>query len=122
MAQVRTSDESQIAQVMVSTTGEIPGFEIVQYLGVAFGITVRSRGAGGQCIGGCQVCFGGEISAYTQNSLEARNDAIYRLIQDVHSRGGNGVIGVRFDSSRSGRGGEMMDIVAYGTAVFVRPK
>lgn len=63
--------------------------------------------------------MGGEISVYTQNSIEARNDAIARLVADVHARGGNAVIGVRFDSSRSNN---MMDIVAYGTAVVVSPK
>lgn len=33
-----------IPNVMVSTTGEIPGHTINRYLGVVFGITVRSRG------------------------------------------------------------------------------
>ncbi len=108
--------------VMVSTTDEIPGFEIVQYLGIAFGITVRARGLGGRCIGGCEACFGGEVTAYTQSAVEARNDAIYRLCSDVAERGGNGVIGVKFDSSRSGQDASMTDIVAYGTAVRVKPK
>lgn len=108
--------------VMVSTTDEIPGFEIVQYLGIAFGITVRARGLGGRCIGGCEACFGGEVTAYTQSAVEARNDAIYRLCTDVAERGGNGVIGVKFDSSRSGQDASMTDIVAYGTAVRVQPK
>ncbi len=109
-------------RVMVSTTDEIPGFIIDQYLGIAFGITVRSRGLGGRCIGGCEACFGGEVTAYTQSAVEARNDAIYRLCTEVLQRGGNGVIGVKFDSSRSGQEGAMTDIVAYGTAVRVRPK
>ncbi len=109
-------------QVMVSTTDEIPGFEIEQYLGITFGITVRSRGLGGRCIGGCEACFGGEVTAYTQSAVEARNDAIYRLCTEVVERGGNGVIGVKFDSSRSGQDSSMTDIVAYGTAVRVRPK
>lgn len=109
-------------QVMVSTTGEIPGFIIDQYLGIAFGITVRSRGLGGRCIGGCESCFGGEVTAYTQSAVEARNDAIYRLCSEVVQRGGNGVIGVKFDSSRSGQDASMTDIVAYGTVVRVRPK
>lgn len=109
-------------QVMVSTTDEIPGFVIDQYLGIVFGITVRSRGLGGRCIGGCEACFGGEVTAYTQSAVEARNDAIYRLCTEVVQRGGNGVIGVKFDSSRSGQEGAMTDIVAYGTAVRVRSK
>ncbi|MFX0124395.1 MAG: YbjQ family protein [Candidatus Hodarchaeota archaeon] len=109
-------------QVMVSTTDNIPGFEINQYLGIVFGITVRSRGIGGRCIGGCEACFGGEVTAYTQGAVEARNDAIYRLCAEVVARGGNGVIGVKFDSSRSGTDSSMTDIVAYGTAVRVRPR
>jgi uncharacterized protein YbjQ (UPF0145 family) len=107
---------------MVSTTNEIPGFEIERYLGIAFGITVRSRGLGGRCIGGCEACFGGEVTAYTQSAVEARNDAIYRLCAEVVERGGNGVIGVKFDSSRSGQDASMTDIVAYGTAVRVRSR
>lgn len=112
---------TQAPQVYVSTVGEIPGFEIVEYLGVVFGITVRSRGMGGRCVGGCQACFGGEVTAYTTSAIEARNDAIYRLCVEVQQRGGNGVIGVKFDSSRSGQDSSMTDIVAYGTAVRVRP-
>ncbi|MFW9780136.1 MAG: YbjQ family protein [Candidatus Heimdallarchaeota archaeon] len=109
-------------QVLVSTVEEIPGYEIVNYLGVAFGITVRSRGVGGRCIGGCEACVGGEVTAYTQSAIEARNDAIYRLCREVADRGGNGVIGVKFDSSRSGQDASMTDIVAYGTVVRVVPK
>jgi uncharacterized protein YbjQ (UPF0145 family) len=112
---------TQAPPVYVSTVGEIPGFEIVEYLGVVFGITVRARGLGGRCLGGCQACFGGEVTAYTTSAIEARNDAIYRLCMEVQQRGGNGVIGVKFDSSRSGQDSSMTDIVAYGTAVRVRP-
>lgn len=117
-----STDMDPVTQVMVSTIDGIPGFEIVNYLGVAFGITVRSRGLGGRCIGNCQACVGGEVTAYTQSAIEARNDAIYRLCREVTDRGGNGVIGVKFDSSRSGQDASMTDIVAYGTAVRVVPR
>ncbi len=110
----------QSAPIYVSTVDMIPGFEIEEYLGIVFGITVRSRGVGGRCIGGCQACVGGEVSAYTTSAIEARNDAIHRLCVEVQQRGGNGVIGVKFDSSRSGQDASMTDIVAYGTAVRVR--
>ena len=108
--------------IMVSTTNEIPGYEIIEYLGIVFGITVRSRGMGGRCIGGCEACFGGEITAYTQSAIEARNDSINRLCYEVQRVGGNAVLGVKFDSSRSGQDASMTDIVAYGTAVRVRSK
>ena len=114
--------DTDVPQVMVSTVDNIPGYEIIEYLGIAFGITVRSRGVGGRCIGGCEACVGGEVSAYTDSAIEARNHALYRLCREVESRGGNGVIGVKFDSSRSGQDGSMTDIVAYGTAVRCHPK
>ena len=117
-----SQDMDPARQVMVSTVDVIPGYEIVNYLGVVFGITVRSRGMGGRCIGGCQACVGGEVTAYTQSAIEARNDAIYRVCREAADRGGNGVIGVKFDSSRSGQDGSMTDIVAYGTAVRVVPR
>ena len=91
-------------------------------MGIVFGITVRSRGAGGQCFAGCQTCVGGEITAFAESSIEARNDSILRLMQEARSRGANGIISVRFDSNRAGRSGELMDIVAYGTAVKVVKK
>lgn len=108
--------------VYISTTSEVPGFVVESYLGVSFGITVRARGAGGQMCAGCQICFGGEITALAESSHEARNDCIHRLVMDALGKGANAVIGVRFDSNRSGRSGELLDIVAYGTAVRVRPK
>ena len=40
--------------VYISTSGEIPGYVVTDYMGIVFGITVRSRGAGGQCFAGCQ--------------------------------------------------------------------
>ncbi|MHA1973631.1 MAG: YbjQ family protein [Candidatus Hodarchaeales archaeon] len=106
--------------ILVATIDRIPNYEIVEYLGIVFGITVRSRGLGGRCVGGCEACVGGEVTAFTTSAVEARNDAIIRLCQEVAKRGGNAVVGVKFDSSRSGQDSSMTDIVAYGTAVKVR--
>ena len=108
--------------IMVSTTDEIPGYEIVEYRGIVFGISVRTSGAGGQCLGICLGCFGGVVTAFTQMSTEARNDAYQRLVVEAAARGANGIVRVLFDSSAGGTSTSMTDIVAYGTAVIVRPK
>lgn len=112
----------QNSYIYISTGADIPGYEVVEYMGIVFGITVRSRGAGGQCFANCQTCVGGEISAFQESSIEARNDAISRLMGEAQARGANGIVSVRFDSNRAGRSGELMDIVAYGTAVKVQKK
>ncbi len=52
-------------QILVSTTGYIPGYKITKYIGMAFGATVRSRGVGGDCIGNCESTCGGDVTAYS---------------------------------------------------------
>ncbi len=112
----------QMPQIFLSSSMEIPGYQIIDFYGLVFGITVRSRGAGGQCIGGCQICVGGEISAYVQSNYEARNESLQRLMQEAYARGANAIISVKFDSSEAGQSGQLMNIVSYGTAVKVIKK
>ena len=110
----------QHERLLVSTTNEIPGYNIDQYLGLAFGATVRSRGMGGDCLAGCQSTCGGEVSAFTDMALEARNQAIARMVNDANRMGANAIIGLKFDSDQIGQGGNTATI-AYGTAVRVSP-
>ena len=112
----------QLPQILLSSSMEIPGYQIVDFYGLVFGITVRSRGAGGQCIGNCQSCAGGEISAYVQSNYEARNESLERLMHEAYLKGANAIISVKFDSSEAGQSGQLMNIVAYGTAVKVIKK
>ena len=110
----------QHERILVSTTGEIPGYKIEEYLGLAFGATVRSRGMGGDCMAGCQSSCGGEVTAFTEMALEARNQAISRMFEDANRMRANAIIGLRFDSDQIGKGGNTATI-AYGTAVRVSP-
>jgi uncharacterized protein YbjQ (UPF0145 family) len=105
-------------RILISTTDEIPGYKVDQYLGLAFGATVRSRGVGGDCLAGCQSSCGGEVTAFTEMALEARNQAINRMFDDASRMGANAIIGLKFDSDQIGQGGNTATI-AYGTAVRV---
>ena len=107
-------------KILVSTTDSIPGYKIDSYVGIAFGATVRSRGMGGDCLAGCQSSCGGEVTAFTEMALEARNQAINRMFEDAARMGANGIIGLKFDSDQIGQGGNTATI-AYGTAVSVSP-
>ncbi len=113
--------QTQSGYVFISTTNEIPGYRIVEYRGVVFGITVRTRGVGGQCLASCESCAGGEVTAYTQMVYEARNDAYARMAAEAAARGANAVVGVKFDSSSGGTQQAYTEVVAYGTAVVVIP-
>ncbi|MFW9993873.1 MAG: heavy metal-binding domain-containing protein [Candidatus Odinarchaeota archaeon] len=111
----------QHERLLVSTTSYIPGYRITRYVGMAFGATVRSRGVGGDCMASCESSCGGEVTAYTEMAIEARNQAIQRLLQDANRMGANAVIEIRFDSDEIGQGGNNATI-AYGTAVVVVPE
>lgn len=112
--------EIQRHSIPIITTFEAPpGFIIERVVGPCWGITVRSRSVVGTACAGCQTFFGGEITMFTELANDSRNEAMNRLEKHATMMGANGVLGMRFDSS------ELMqntnEIVAYGTAVVLRP-
>ena len=116
------------SNILLATTKKIPGYRIVETRGLVFGITVRSRGMFGDYCAGWQSCCGGEITAYTQVLLDARNEALSRMEQDARARGANAIIGVRIDNDELGPSNPNSKYsqyaannatVAVGTAVIV---
>jgi uncharacterized protein YbjQ (UPF0145 family) len=98
------------------TTGfDVPGSTVQRNVGLCFGLVVRSVGLTKGFTGGIRSLKAGEVPEYTQVVEEARRHALLRLVEHAQQLGGNGVIGVRFDSSDVGNG--LAEIVAYGTAV-----
>ena len=105
--------------MIVVTTENCPGFHVTQVLGPAFGLTVRSRGLGGNIAAGLRSITGGEVSSYVKLLEDARRQALDRLVQTATAMGANAVVMMRYDSSEIGQ--TMSEIVAYGTAVVVEP-
>jgi uncharacterized protein YbjQ (UPF0145 family) len=105
--------------MMVVTTNDIPGWEIQRVLGEVFGLTVRSRNAFSQLGAGFKSMFGGELQGMTKNLSESRNEVMGRMLEHARSKGGNAVIGMRFDTSEMGE--TWTELCAYGTAVVAVP-
>jgi len=103
---------------MVVSTPFVPGCKIVNVIGFTWGLTVRSRGLGGNIMAGLRTLGGGEIKEYTQMLDHARWEALQRLIDHARSLGANAVVSVAVDSSEIGD--IMSEILAYGTAVVVQ--
>jgi uncharacterized protein YbjQ (UPF0145 family) len=103
--------------MLVATTETVAGHRVRQTLGQCFGVTVRSRGLGGNIMAGLRSIVGGEITEYSQMLEEARRHAIDRMVQNATLMGANGILMMRFDSSEIGQ--TMSEIVAYGTAVIL---
>ena len=107
-------------QFPITTTFELPGADIVQYCGAAYGIVVRSMGFAKGIGAAFKGITGGEVSQYTRLLEDSRRQAVDRLIQNAIALGGNAVVGMRFDSSEIA--GQFTEIVAYGTAVIVQAR
>jgi uncharacterized protein YbjQ (UPF0145 family) len=104
---------------MLFTANYVPGFKIDKVLGITYGITVRSRGLGGNIIAGLRTIGGGEIKEYTELAHQARQQALDRLQEHAQGMGANAVISVNFDSTEVGN--TMDEIIAFGTAVVISP-
>jgi uncharacterized protein YbjQ (UPF0145 family) len=103
--------------MLVATTETVAGHRVRQTLGQCFGVTVRSRGIGGNIMAGLRSIVGGEINEYSQMLEEARRHAVDRMVQNATLMGANAIVMMRFDSSEIGQ--TMSEIVAYGTAVVL---
>jgi uncharacterized protein YbjQ (UPF0145 family) len=88
-------------------------------LGLIFGVVVRSMGFAKSFGAGISALRQGEVKQYTQLVEDSRRHAIDRMIDNAQLLGANAVVAMRFDSSEISQ--QLTEIVAYGTAVVVRP-
>jgi uncharacterized protein YbjQ (UPF0145 family) len=104
--------------MLITTTNDLPGYEIEEVLGEVFGLTVRSRNVGSQIGAGLKSIMGGELRGMTKALVESRAQVTERMVEEAEARGGNAILAMRFDTSEMG--GTWTEICAYGTAVRVR--
>jgi uncharacterized protein YbjQ (UPF0145 family) len=105
------------ANIMVTTTDNIPGKRIVKTLGLVRGNTIRARHIGRDIVAALRNLVGGEVTDYTKMMAEAREQALDRMLAEARALGANAVVGVRFATSFVMQGAA--ELLAYGTAVVV---
>ncbi|KAI1314341.1 hypothetical protein EDD11_002282 [Mortierella claussenii] len=92
-----------------TTAFTYPGYHIAASHGV-----VRGQ-AGKAVLGAFASLAGGESSTYIEMAEKARERAFLRMLEHAAAAGGNAVIGVQFT------GQEIVQVMAYGTAVTLVP-
>ncbi|HEY3735162.1 MAG TPA: heavy metal-binding domain-containing protein [Streptosporangiaceae bacterium] len=113
-----TAQESA-GSLPVTTGLALQGMVIEKDLGLAFGLVVRSMGFAKSVGAAFKTLRQGEVSQYTELLEDSRRHAVDRLIENARLLGANAVVAMRFDSSEIGQ--QLTEIVAYGSAVIVRP-
>jgi len=105
--------------MIVATTNDLAGYRIVRHIGMTRGITVRSRNAISDMLGGIQSIFGGRVGAYVKLAEMARQEAYDELVAHAAAQGANAIIAMRYDANEIMDG--ITEVLAYGTAVVVEP-
>jgi uncharacterized protein YbjQ (UPF0145 family) len=111
---------SQVADIpanMTTTGFDVPGFRIVDNLGVVRGVVVRSRSVFGTIGAGLQSLRGGNISIFTELAERTRKQAFDTMLVQAHNAGADAVIGIRYDANEMMKG--VTEVLCYGTAVRV---
>ena len=95
----------------------VPGREI-EALGLGKGTVVQSKNFGKDFMAGMKTLVGGEITAYTEMLVEARQIATKRMVDEATAMGADAVVNVRYGSSAVMQGAA--EVIAYGTAVKLK--
>jgi len=106
-----------VSAAMVTTAFDLPGYRVVKNLGLMRGITVRSRSIFGTLGASLQTIVGGNITLFETMCEKTREQALDLMMEHALERGGNAVIGVRYDANEVMQG--VTEVIAYGTAVQV---
>lgn len=104
-----------MADIITTTSIDVPGKKIVETIGIVKGSTVRTRNIGRDIGASIRGIVGGEVKTYTAMTQNARDEAYNRMVNQAIDLGADAVINVRFTTSMIMDGASEM--LAYGTAV-----
>lgn len=107
-------------RMIVVTTETVPGYRVVEVLGLVRGNTIRARHLGRDIMAGLKSMVGGEIKSYTELLTKAREEALERMLEEAEDIGATAVVNLRFTTSSVMQGAA--ELFAYGTAVRVEPE
>ena len=106
--------------MLVTTTFDFSGYEIIDYKGVVRGLIVRSPTISQGILGGLKQFIGGKIGAYTEMCEQTRDQAYQEIVKHAQGMGANAIVGFRYDATEIGATGAATEVLCYGTAVVVR--
>lgn len=104
--------------MIVTTTPNIEGMEIVEYKGIVTGEAIMGANIVRDIFASITDIVGGRSSAYETKLADARTIALNEMQDNARARGANAVIGVDLDYEVIREG--MLMVTASGTAVVVK--
>jgi uncharacterized protein YbjQ (UPF0145 family) len=118
MHSVIHSQAADIPHALTTTGFDLPGYRIVECMGVVRGVVVRSRSIFGTFGAGLQTLLGGNISLFTELAERTRAQAFDTMLVQADMAGADAVIGIRYDANELMQG--VTEVLCYGTAVRIQ--
>lgn len=103
--------------MILTTTPNIEGRVIQEYLGVVFGETISGINFVRDFAAGLSNFFGGRSHTYEEELLAARETALSELTARATQMGADAVVGIDMDYEMLGSDNGMMMVTVSGTAV-----
>lgn len=103
--------------MIIVTTNDIAGKEIIEVKGLVQGSVVRAKHVGRDIGASLKTLVGGEIKGYSELMVEARGIALERMREEAEKLGANAIVGMRYQTAEIMGG--TAEVMAYGTAVVV---
>lgn len=106
--------------MIVTTTNNIEGKQIVEYKGIVFGEVIAGVDFVKDFVAGLSNFFGGRSNTYEEEMMRARESAIQEMKQRAAALGADAVIGIDVDYEVLGSNNGMLMVNVSGTAVVTR--
>ena len=103
--------------MLITTSENVPGKNIVSTVGYVKGSSARARHAVADVFASFKNIIGGEVEEYSRLLQQTRDQAVERMMADAENKGANAIICFRIQSSTIAQGAS--EVVAYGTAVIL---
>jgi len=105
--------------MIITTTPNIEGRRIVQYLGLVDGEAIMGANIFADMFAGIRNVIGGRSGAYEKELRKAKAIALKEMEQEASQLDADAIVGVDLDyeTITFGQGGSMLMVTANGTAV-----
>jgi UPF0145 protein BVU_2335 len=105
--------------MLTTTTPQVDGRPIRQYLGVVSAETIIGANFFRDFLARITDVLGGRSSSYEQVLREGKETVMQELQMEATKLGANAIVGIDIDYSAIGENGSMLMIVGTGTAVVL---
>ena len=104
-------------EILIASSEQVAGRNIVRTLGLVRGNSVRVRHVGRDIQASIRTVFGGRVGVYSELLEKSREEAIGVMVEAAREQGANAVVAVRLATAQVMRGAA--EVLAYGTAVIL---